>query len=357
MPTPAPHPQAQVAAFEAPTASDVKFWPRTSPAFARCRAAVRTLPQQPYIVGVSGGADSLALAAALLAEGYPVYAMSVDHQLQTGSAAVAEQAITQLRAWGAYGCVQPVTVPAGENMEAAARTARYTALLTPGLPVVVAHTQDDQAETALLQLLRAHLTAMTPETTLQVDGVAGTVHRPFLTLRRADTQQACVELGLQVWEDPHNTDTRFRRVAMRRTVLPLLADAWGGDVVPSLAAAAQRAQQQQEFLDLHAQALYAAALQESPGVTGDAVSAGGTVPARAALRVAVLAAQPAIVTAAVIRLFARTVQVEVTQAQEQAILALIYHWHGQGPVAVSGGWAVYRRKGTLYLSKQEKRNS
>jgi len=65
---------------------------------------------------------------------------------------------------------------------------------------------DDQAETYLLGSLRGRAVGMP---------VSGTVIRPFLSVRRADTVAACAELGLEVWHDPMNADPRFRRVRVR----------------------------------------------------------------------------------------------------------------------------------------------
>lgn len=91
--------------------TDAPFWPRRSPAFLRARRAVRGMlddgprsPQAPaagVVVGLSGGADSLALTAACAAE-FPggVHAVVVDHGLQEGSAEVAERAAAQARGFG-----------------------------------------------------------------------------------------------------------------------------------------------------------------------------------------------------------------------------------------------------------------
>jgi len=117
-------------------------------------------------VGLSGGADSLALMAALVAEGHDVLALCVDHGLQDGSRAQAERAAEQARKLGARARV--LNVEAGamgqKSMEAAARVARYRALAAAcaaeELEVAVAHTADDQAETLLLGALRGRVTGM-----------------------------------------------------------------------------------------------------------------------------------------------------------------------------------------------------
>ena len=74
------------------------FWPRVSPHFLACRRGVRAASlNRTVAVGLSGGADSLALLAALVAEGHDVLALCVDHRLQEGSRAQAERAAEQAR--------------------------------------------------------------------------------------------------------------------------------------------------------------------------------------------------------------------------------------------------------------------
>ena len=131
-----------------------------SSALSRLRPAVtafgRRHPADRWCVGLSGGADSLALTAVAAAL-KPTTALIVDHGLQPGSAEVAATAAARARQ---LGCVdaQVISVHVGTDggPEAAARTARYDALdaARNGAPVLLAHTLDDQAETVLLGLGR-----------------------------------------------------------------------------------------------------------------------------------------------------------------------------------------------------------
>ncbi|MDI4659410.1 tRNA lysidine(34) synthetase, partial [Xanthobacter autotrophicus] len=117
--------------------------------------------------------------------------------------------------------------------EAAARVARYAALdaARRGRPVLLAHTLDDQAETVLLGLGRGS-GARSLRGMAAWDAPWG---RPLLGVRAADTRAACRDLGLEPWNDPHNTDPAFTRVRLRREVLPLLEDVLGGGVAEGLA--------------------------------------------------------------------------------------------------------------------------
>ena len=293
------------------------FWPRVSPHFLACRRGVRAAAfDHAVAVGLSGGADSLALLAALVAEGHDVLALCVDHGLQDGSRAQAERAAKQARKLGARARVLNVEAGATgqKSMEAAARVARYRALAAAcadeGLEVAVAHTADDQAETLLLGALRGRVAGMSERS--EVEGAR--VVRPLLHVRRADTEGACAELGLSAWQDPQNADTHFRRVALRREVIPQLSCIIGGDAVPALAQAAGDA------------ALDDAALR-TPPTTDCADLAAMAEPRRRRAIAAWLVSEG----------------VEVTRRAVGDVGKLCTHWHGQGPVAVRSARQVGQR--------------
>ena len=117
-----------------------------------------------FLVGLSGGGDSLALAWALSLEGSPlgvqVGAVIVDHGLQPDSADNARRAAMEAEKMGLTPVlVKSVVVEGSSNLEDAARVARYRAFTeamreTGALGVALAHSLDDQAETVLLGLTR-----------------------------------------------------------------------------------------------------------------------------------------------------------------------------------------------------------
>lgn len=298
------------------------FWPRISPHFLACRRAVRAAQLDHTVgVGLSGGADSLALCAAMIAEGHDVIALCVDHGLQDGSREQAERAARQAESLGARARVLAVQVPdeAGNSLEAVARQARYQAMSAAAredgaargktarrggrsLEIAVAHTADDQAETLLLGALRGRVAGM-PERAV-VEGAR--VVRPFLQVRRADTEGACAELGLDVWQDPQNADTDFRRVALRREIIPELSRVIGGDAVPALAQAAMDTVRDEEYL--------------ATAATADCAE---------------LAALPEPRRRRAIAAWLIERGVKVTREGVGGIGKLCTNWHGQGPVAVS----------------------
>lgn len=192
-------------------------------------------PDTRITIACSGGADSLALAVGAFAA-VPVArldAVTVDHQLQVGSADRALHTAAQLHAIG-YGTVRIDTVTVGRQggTEAAARAARYATLRPErGGAVLLGHTADDQAETVLLGLGRGS----GPRSIAGMAPWRSPWGRPLLDLRRADTEAACREAGIEFWDDPHNVDDAFTRVRLRREVLPLLEDVLGGGVAAALA--------------------------------------------------------------------------------------------------------------------------
>jgi tRNA(Ile)-lysidine synthase len=209
-------------------------------------AGVRPESAPAVLVACSGGADSLALATAAgfvaSRAGLRAGLVTVDHGLQEGSAERAKAVASWARSAG-FDPVEVLSVdvsgrPGGP--EAAAREARYEALLAAArrldaAAVLLGHTRDDQAETVLLALARGAgprgLAGMPARR--DVEGVA--LLRPLLGVSREQTRQACAELGLRPWDDPHNADPAYARSRVRATALPALVAALGPDVVPNLA--------------------------------------------------------------------------------------------------------------------------
>nr|MBA3907056.1 tRNA lysidine(34) synthetase TilS [Pseudonocardiales bacterium] len=242
-----------------------------TPAINEVRRAVRTaleaLPaaarRAPLLVGCSGGADSLALtfAAAAVRGADGVRAVVVDHRLQDGSAERAAATVALLAEHGISARAEAVDVTGSGGIEAAARRARRAALLAgrphPDSPVLLGHTLDDQAETVLLGLGRGSgarsLAGMRLWTAPWL--------RPLLNVRRSVTRAACAELGLPVWDDPHNVDPRFTRVRLRHEVLPLLEDVLSGGVADALARTAAQLRDDVEALDAVAAHVLADALR------------------------------------------------------------------------------------------------
>lgn len=336
------------------------FWPRRSPNFLQVRTALRGTVQRwrdehrgnkhrgnkhwtdecgtaEFVIAVSGGPDSLALAAAVAAEKLPAHVVSIDHGLQEGSRAVSEGAIAQVGQWGLSGQVVSVRV-VGEPLEAAARHARYQALgeLAGHRPILLAHTGDDQAETLLLGLLRGKASAMGEVSDYQ----GHTLLRPLLGIRRAHTVGACRELGVAAWNDPHNTDEAFRRVAIRRQVLPLLDQIIGGDATAPLVRAAELLREDDDYLHT---------LTPKPECSAAATEQCTKLATQQppALEIAELGPPP--LARRAIAKFLQQHGARVNASTLAASIAFIQDWHGQGAVSVGNGLELARQAGKLVL--------
>ncbi|RVW07916.1 tRNA lysidine(34) synthetase TilS [Prescottella agglutinans] len=310
-----------------------------APAILEVRHAVRAWlarhePAGGVVVALSGGADSLALAAATAAEAPSVRALVVDHRLQDGSGEVAAVAASRALDLGcARADVVPVDVAGPGGLEAAARAARYAALEAGrgGHPVLLGHTLDDQAETVLLGLARGS-GGRSIRGMAEYDAPWG---RPLLGVRRDTTRRACAELGLRPHEDPHNADPGFTRVRLRTEVLPLLEDALGGGVAGALARTAEHLREDGEVLDTLAGQTLASAKD------GDDLVVERLAPVPVAVRRRALR----------LWLLERGAKA-LTDKQLRAVDELIGRWRGQGGVAVGGGrpgvrLVASRRRGRL----------
>jgi tRNA(Ile)-lysidine synthase len=324
--------------------------PGPAPAVAQVRAAVRPAlraSEQPVLVACSGGADSLALAAAIAFEapraGVPAGAVTVDHGLQPGSAERATATAELLRNLGlAPVTVARVDVGADGGPEAAARTARYDALATAaqehGARVALGHTLDDQAETVLLGLGRGSGPRSVAGMVEQRVTGGATWWRPLLGIRRATTRAACTALELPVWDDPWNADPAYTRARLRAEVLPLLEDVLGGGVAPALARTAALLRDDLDALDELADAQL-----------GRLTSADG-------LAVQEAAALPTALRRRVVRGWLRAGGIPDLQAVHLAAVdALVVRWRGQGRVDLPGGAGVVRTSGRLVLLGPEDR--
>jgi tRNA(Ile)-lysidine synthase len=292
------------------------------------------------LVACSGGADSLALAGAarFVTErlGVPCGLVTVDHQLQPGSAERARRITGWARSAG-FGPVLSVAVdvdgrPGGP--EAAAREARYEALRKAAgdcgvSTVLLGHTLEDQAETVLLALARGGgprgLAGM-PAARV-VDGV--TFLRPLLAVPRAEVRAACVMMDLTAWEDPHNFDPAYSRARVR-SALPLLIEVLGPGVVANLARTAALVADDTAALDeLAERALSVARVPDG-------------------LAVDLLLVHPDAIRTRVLRRYAAEAGANaLSQRHIAALDALLTDWHGQGPVGLPGGVLIRRTGGLL----------
>jgi len=347
------------------------------PAVAEARACVRRClgdlePGDLVLAACSGGADSLALAAALAHEaprmGLRGGGVTVDHGLQEGSAAQAARVVAALAALGLDPVRQArVTVdglPGAGGPEAAARRARYTALeqvahQTGAAAVLLGHSRDDQAETVLLGLARgsgARALAGMPAR-------RGRFRRPLLALGRATLRDACLAQGLDAWDDPHNCDPSYARVRVRRHALPALEQALGPGIAEALARSAAQLSADCAALDAIARTEEWRIQPAVPPESGPAAQAGdgdsdgtGDGASSTILSVADIEGLGALAPAIRTRVLRQAALLagcpggSLTAAHVAALETLVTGWHGQRGADLPGAIRVQRRYGRLLFS-------
>ena len=279
------------------------------------------------VVAVSGGADSSALLLLLTdtqsRHGWRVRAAHVDHLIQTGSVR-AEFCTSAGELANTAGVPFDIieadasseAASSSDGLEAAARRVRYRALndlaLAFGAPAVAtAHTQNDQAETVLLHILRGSgldgLSAMPPVRPLS-DEVA--LVRPMLDVTRAETEFVCLAYGWTPAHDPSNDDLIHTRNRVRRSLLPLM-QAINPNVSERLADLARSVGSDRELLDLVGRQALEQILDEDGGL-----------PRRVFLSL------PGQLQVRVIRSFTQAQGVTLSSERTASALQVIHNGHG-----------------------------
>ena len=300
---------------------------------ANVRRAVRECFQAPDLIGaksvllgVSGGADSMALALScqfeLVKLGIEIHAVVVNHNLQDGSSEIAAQTVERLRELGIKDSfvVSILVSQSGQGPEAAAREARYEALEAERVRlgadfVVTGHNLDDQAETVLLGLTRG-------SGLRSISGmreVDGKLIRPLLGISKAELREACADSKVDYWEDPHNQDPKFTRVRIRQ-LMDQIEDQLGPGVPAALARTAELAAEAEEFLTAAASELIASAQLESGAYLAAVFENSNPALRRKALQLIAIESGAK----------------SISRAQVLSVEQLIVNWHGQKPLHLSG---------------------
>lgn len=286
----------------------------------------------PVVVGLSGGADSLALLIVAIAAGVQAHAVVVDHGLQLGSAEVAARACQQAQHLGAVSA-QVVAVDCEGEDEAQARKARYRALgrIADGVPVLVAHTARDDAEGVLVSLARgsgldsaAGMRSITQDHPV-VHAGANWLGRPLLTCHREATENACREAGISWWEDPHNCSDKYLRSRVRHQLMPQVTDVLGEHAPEALARSARQFRADSD-------ALWAIAQREMERVSS--VASSKKEQQKSALNCKELAILPSAIRSRIYKHWLAEVAGPLTSAHITAIDNLVVHWKGQRATAI-----------------------
>ncbi len=222
-------------------------------------------PRRKYLVGVSGGRDSVALLDCLLEAGFKkLVVCHLNHELR-GRASAGDAAFVK-RLAGRRGlpfvgdkvAVRGVAKRGALSIETAARRARRSffakaARVQKCGRIILAHHADDQAETVLMNLARGSglsgLAGMQRVSEQVIDGCKLTLLRPLLSVRRMEIDAWIAERGLKFRDDASNAEAETGvRNRVRLQLLPKMDEIFGRDVAASLLRLAQLAEDNESLI-------------------------------------------------------------------------------------------------------------
>jgi tRNA(Ile)-lysidine synthase len=309
------------------------------------------------VVAVSGGADSVALLLSLneLVKSkklkLTLFVSHLDHSLRGDSRADARWVKALAKRLGHESLARRVDVKAlaagsGDNLEQAARRARYKFLAKVAkekraVVVLTAHTMDDQAETVLLNLLRGSgmdgLRGMEPARRLGA-GSEVILARPLLGwARRKDTENYCRLRAVESLTDEMNTDEKFARVRVRRQLLPQM-ESFNPKIVQGLARTAELLREDSAALDQAASRLLELATEDGAG---------------SRLRIDLLALAPTALRRRALRQWIEKCRGDLKRIERVHVLAvesLLFGDRGGRVIELPGGAKVRRRQKCLLFA-------
>ena len=309
------------------------------------------------VVAVSGGADSVALLLSIdeLIKSkklkIKLYVAHLDHALRKDSKADARWVKTLAKRFGLESLARRVDVKAlaarsGDNLEQAARRARYKFLAQVAKEkraaiVLTAHTMDDQAETVLLNLLRGAgmdgLSGMETKRRLG-EGSETILARPMIRwTRRKDTEDHCRSSKIEFRTDEMNADEKFARVRVRRQLLPQM-ESFNPKIVAGLGRTAELLREDSAALNQAAQRLLDLALEPGAG---------------SPLRVDLLALAPPALRRRALRQWIEKCRGDLKRIERVHVLAvesLLFGERGGRVIELPSGASVVRRKKCLHLA-------
>ncbi|EED33493.1 tRNA(Ile)-lysidine synthetase [gamma proteobacterium NOR5-3] len=284
-------------------------------------------------VAYSGGLDSTVLLHALATSfSGLVTALHANHGLHDDAELWARHCAELCDQWKvSFRSTRLQLNDTGDGVEAAARSARYhwfETCVEADAVLLMAHHQDDQAETLLLRLLRgAGPQGLGSIPTTRALG-HGSLLRPLLDIPRSDLAGYAAQHKLSWIDDPSNTDTRFDRNYLRQEVMPLLAGRW-----PGYRSTLSRAASQLRELNEH---LPGPALPTVHGSLGDP-----------GFQVEDLPREPALAALALRRWLRERSLVAPPAARLSEFLRQVRH--GSGARLCGSGWTLERYRAAVYL--------
>jgi tRNA(Ile)-lysidine synthase len=218
-----------------------------------------------YLIGVSGGRDSVALLHWLINLGYKkLIVCHLNHQLRGRSsdadARFVEKLARKYHVDFELGAVKVRTLAKKKktSIEAAAREARYSFFAKAAKrhrcrAIFLAHHADDLVETFLLNLIRGAgltgLAAMRDVSKRHVDGVDLTIVRPLLSVWRRDIDKYVRECHLTFREDATNKNLAPTRNRIRNRIIPYLEKILGRNIRQNIWRTAAITAEEEKWLD------------------------------------------------------------------------------------------------------------
>lgn len=300
---------------------------------------------ESVLVGLSGGADSVALLVCLCelrkTKGFSLHAVHVNHGLRTAAAQDEAYCIQLCERLNVPLVRETVSISGTGNIEARAREARYAAFgramsASKCRVIALAHHMDDQAETLLLHLLYG-----TGSTGLGgMKEKNGSVWRPFLKIRRSQLQNFLSANGFEWREDESNCDPAFTRNRIRATVLPSI-EACSPDAVQGMSRTADILQAEDEYLALQAESWLKKYASDSR---------------YAFLMTEPLAHEHPAMQRRIIRRYAQHLSLSLDFIQTERVREMIQSENAGTTDNLPGGWQVFRSRERLHFLHPEKIN-
>jgi len=222
-------------------------------------------PDARYLIGVSGGRDSVALLRCMVDLGYDkLVVCHLDHQLRgrfsQADARFVEKLAKSYQVGFELGSANVGALAKNKKMsiEAAAREARYSFFARVAKrrrchTIFLAHHADDLAETFLINLFRGTgltgLGAMREVATRRIDNVGLTIVRPLLSVWRDEIDSYVHEHRMKFREDASNKNLGPLRNRIRRRVIPYLEKNFGRNIRQNIWRTATIAAEEENWID------------------------------------------------------------------------------------------------------------
>jgi tRNA(Ile)-lysidine synthase len=203
-------------------------------------------PARRYLIGISGGRDSVALLHWLTFLGYgKLIVCHLDHKLRGPASRTDARFVASMAAKLGLNCeigqidVRALATQSKLSIETAARAARFAFFVRVARQkrcrtIFLGHHADDLVETALLNLLRGAspggIAAMRGVAVHRIGKTELTIVRPLLGMWRREIDHYIKQSDLSFREDATNADVRSTRNRIRHRVLPYIEKQLGRDV-------------------------------------------------------------------------------------------------------------------------------